>query len=130
MEDNKRIESYKLAKIIDDYTVVVNKGSKDSVKTSQRFLVYEIGEEIYDPDTKASLGRLEIVKGTGRVTHVQENMATIESDMSSMASKSVKRIKRPGAFAMIAGTEEVEELLPAQREPFINPKVGDVAKPI
>ena len=44
-------------------------------------LVYGEGGEIFDPDTKKPLGKLEIVKGTGRVVHVQPKMCTIRTDM-------------------------------------------------
>ena len=72
---------YKVAKIIDEYKVVINAGSRQDVCEGQKYLIYAIdNNEIFDPDTGRSLGYLEIVKGTGIVTHVQEKIATLESD--------------------------------------------------
>lgn len=130
----------KIAKVIDGYTLVLNKGEKDGIKVGQRFLIYSIGDEIIDPDTKESLGNLEIVKGTGRVTHLQEKVATIASDMKSSPSRTVRRFKDNdplgirsiqrvlGSFS--TATEEIEEHLPAAKIPFEDPSVGDIAKVI
>lgn len=126
----------KVAKVRDEYCLVLNKGSKNGLKVGQRFLIYSIGEEIFDPDTKESLGQLEIVKGTGKVTHLQPTMATIQSDMKTSLSKTITRIKKKGpyglsSFAGILGTDEViEENLPTETVAFENPGVNDIAKPI
>ena len=55
---------YKVAKIIDEYKVVINAGSRQDVCEGQKYLIYAIdNNEIFDPDTGRSLGYLEIVKG-------------------------------------------------------------------
>lgn len=77
---NKKIENIKIVKIIDAFQIVINKGSADGITDYMNFLVYEEGEEIIDPDTKKSLGILEIAKGKLRVKHIQENLTTLESD--------------------------------------------------
>ena len=70
-----------VAKIIDPCKVVMNRGVLHGVKEGQRFLVYKLSEEvIVDPASGESLGYLEIVKGRGRVSHVQEKMSIVESD--------------------------------------------------
>lgn len=130
----------KVAKVIDRYTVVINRGEKHGIKVGQRFLIYSIGDEILDPDTNESLGNLEIVKGTGRVIHSQEKIATIASDMKSSPSRTVRRVKESDplgirgasrAFRAISGaTQEIEEQLPPEKIPFEDPTVGDIAKPI
>ena len=64
---------FKVVKILDDYKLAINAGAKDQISLGQKFLIYSLSdEEIIDPDTNQSLGYLEIVKGTGIVTHVQE----------------------------------------------------------
>jgi hypothetical protein len=77
---NKRIENITIVKIVDQYQIVINKGSNDGISDYMNFLVYEEGEEIIDPATKESLGKLEIAKGKLRVKHVQEKLTTLESD--------------------------------------------------
>lgn len=126
----------KVAKIIDEYTLVLNKGGRDGIKVGQRFLIYSIGDEILDPDTKESLGILEIVKGTGRVIHLQEKMATIGSDMKSSPFRTVRRVKDIDPLGIRAisralggsTTQEIEEQLPPEKIPFEEQKIGDIAK--
>jgi hypothetical protein len=96
--------------IIDPFTLVINRGSTHGVKEGMRFLVYSLGEELYDPDTKESLGRLETVKGTGVVSHVQEKMSTIRSDMYKTEPGQVKVIERSGSLSFLqSGRERIEE---------------------
>lgn len=64
----------------DEKTFVINKGSEDYIRKDDIYLIFELGDEIIDPDTDESLGRLEIVKGTARVSHIQEKMSTIISN--------------------------------------------------
>jgi hypothetical protein len=122
----------KIAKLIDEYTLVINKGSDDGVKDGQRFLVYAFGEDIADPDTGLLLGKLEIVKGTGRATHVQSKIATISSDMKSSARRTIRKKPNPIFRNLIAdfAFQEVEEVLPGDSMPFESVAVGDLAKSI
>lgn len=121
----------KIAKMIDDYTFVMNKGSENGISIGQRILVYVIGDEIFDPDTKQSLGRLEVVKGTGKVTHVQSKIATVASDMKSPSGRSVRKTGGGGSlFSMLGGFTEMEEQLPPEPIAFSSPKVGDLVKRI
>lgn len=110
--------------------IVINRGSKDEIKKGDRFLIYSVGKELYDPETRLPLGKLEIVKGTGKVVHVQEKMATIESDTLMAPSKTIT--KRKGAYPYITSTSFEEEIIDGNREvaPFENPDIGDKAKQI
>ena len=65
--------------IQDNLTVIINAGENKGVKNGQRFLIVGIGQEIYDPETKESLGMLEIIRGKAEVIHVQEKIATLKS---------------------------------------------------
>lgn len=66
----------KIAKIVDEYTVILNVGSKDGVKEGMTFVIFDQGDEVMDPDTGESLGQWEIVKGRVMVSHVQERIST------------------------------------------------------
>lgn len=70
-----------IAKKIDNYQIVINKGNKDDINSNMRFLVYEEGEKIIDPNTNESLGNLEIPKGFFKVQHIQEKMTTLISEL-------------------------------------------------
>lgn len=121
----------KVVSVIDDYKVVLNAGANQGIKLGQRYMIYTLSnEEIIDPDTNESLGFLEIVKGTGKVTHVQEKMCTIESIEYKPLTKKIKRKNPPmtlGADFLPSNYEEVTE--PEHEQlPFDNPKVGNLAK--
>lgn len=69
----------RIVKKLDEYKVVVNIGYIDGLKKDMRFIIYEEGEEITDPETGESLGRLEIVKAKIKPLHVQERITIMES---------------------------------------------------
>jgi len=119
----KQADLPRVAHIISAIKVVLNRGEKDGLKKDQRFLIFCLGGEILDPKTKQSLGRLELIRGTGKVTHLQERMATIESDMREPGN-TVKR-QNP----LFYGTFTEERLSPDTIR-FDDPEVGDFAKPI
>ena len=107
-----------VAKIIDEYTLVLNKGLNDGIEEEQNFLIYELSEDdIIDPITNKSLGKLEIIKGSGSVIHLQDKMCVIRS--SKFQTSLLYKI---GAFG--ASTSKNNLL------PFDNAKIGDLAKPL
>ncbi|MGJ1321455.1 hypothetical protein ACR780_02100 [Sphingobacterium faecium] len=77
IEDKK----IKVAQIIDINTIVINAGELEGIKDNMRFLIYEDGNEIIDPDTNKSLGTLEISKGYYYTEHIQDHMTTIVSQI-------------------------------------------------
>lgn len=144
-EFRKNIEQniFKVAKVINDYELVINVGSNKGLIEGSRFIVYSLGNEIFDPDTHESLGKLEIIKGTGKVTHVQEKMAiikTIGTINPKIAKKTIKetpyynyfndycndalRVFRNNINIAKTITEEPSPSL----KPFNNPQVGDFVK--
>lgn len=116
-----------VAKVNSEFSLTINRGSDHSITKGDRFLVYAIDtEELIDPETGESLGYLEIIRGTGIATHVQEKMTTIESNRYASRGRTIHR--QGGIFAAL-GNETVEE--PEHKLlPFDSPKVGDKAKPI
>ena len=119
----------KVAHVQNALQVVINVGSLDGVKKGQRFQVYSIGEEIFDPDSGESLGSLEVIRGTGRVTHVQDKMATLESDMVEPGTKIIRKSNTAFFRAIGEGWTEEKALPPAPAE-FKSPATGDHARPI
>lgn len=108
------------------FEIVINKGREDGVEENNRFLVYELGDEILDPDKdNVSLGRLEIVKGVGKVKHLQDKITTLQSMEKTFKSGSVTKRKNV-FFAMSTDiiTEQPEEI----PLPFKNVKKGDLVR--
>ena len=73
------LRKIKVAKIIDEYTVVINVGSDDGVHDGDRFEIYDPGEEVRDPVNNRFLGRLEYVKATITATQVYPRMAVCKN---------------------------------------------------
>ena len=119
-----------VARIWDNYTVVINRGSEHGVEKDQRFQIYSFSdEEIIDPENGESLGRLEIVKGIGKVVHIQPKMATLKSTEESVTTerKIVKNLSPLSVF----GSGGEETITPTTRRlPFDDPEVGDKVRPI
>jgi hypothetical protein len=119
-----------------NYRVVINRGSENGIRKDQRFVVFGIGETVRDPATGESLGELETVRGVGRVIHVQDRIATIEST-ETVAGKKITR-QTPsdplyGAYSWLRSyklTNIETETEPPVVVPFDHPEVGDFARPV
>lgn len=120
-----------VVKVIDPYTVVANKGSADGILVGQTVALIGITEDdIIDPQTQESLGKLEIFKGRGRVKYVQEKLATIES-MEKEVGKIVRRGGSGQGLMSSLGTwgiREEEVVEPPRILPFSDPSYGDVIR--
>lgn len=117
----------KVVKISDENTIVINKGAADGVTNYNRFLIYRLGEELFDPDTKESLGMLEIVCGEGKPKHIQEHMTTLTSDRyETRKTKTVVKLNS------IFSTGDVEETYDPKtvQLPFENVEVGTLVRQI
>ena len=104
----------RIANIIETDKIVINKGDKDGIDEHMRFLVYEEGEEIFDPISKKSLGILENPKGIFKVLHIQDLMTVLISEL-----------KRPSKLALtITQFADVN----AERDLLRTIKIGDKIK--
>jgi len=108
-------------------TVVINRGRDDGITEGQHFIIYQLDEEILDPDTGESLGVLEIPKGEGVVMHAQEKMAVIRSNKfgETVVTKSNPHL---GMLGIALGAETREQK--GKIIPFKKVRQGDLAKPI
>ena len=124
----------KVARKLDSYTFVLNRGSAQGVKVGDQYLIFCLGENISDPDTGEDLGALEVVRGRAKVVHVQEKIATLESSEKETIPGKLRKIRRkPGPGLWVLGTgareEEIEEGTEVRRR-IINVEIGDMARPI
>lgn len=129
MSENQTSSSpARVVAVPDEYHVVINRG-EGQVRRGQRFLVYGIGKEVLDIESGESLGLLEIVRGTGVVTHVQEKICTVRSDRRAPTQR--RTMKNMSPFAVLSGKgEQVIEEEPGADLPFEDPVIGDHAKPV
>lgn len=124
-----------VVEVQDPYTVAINRGSSNGIKVGQRFLIYGLSDkEIVDPETQESLGYLEIVRGTGTVVHLQEKLATIETDKTRKKNRVIAhkpRQRYPALFWPDADIEKVETIEGDEIHiAFDDAKIGDKARPI
>ena len=67
----------KVAKILDEYSIVINIGRNNGVVNGMVFAVFvQSDEEIKDPDSGEALGKLENIKEHVFVAHVQDKFST------------------------------------------------------
>lgn len=75
----------KVAKILGNNEVVINRGRGDGVRQGMLFEIFAPdGEEVWDPDTGETLGTVEDIKARAEVTEVKDRL-------------SVARLKSSGA---------------------------------
>lgn len=60
--------------------IVVNYGKEHNAKSGDKLEIFQVGEEVFDPDTNEILGTLEIIKAEIKVKNVYEKMSLCESD--------------------------------------------------
>jgi hypothetical protein len=66
----------KVAQLIDDRTLVINRGSDDGVQVGMRFAVLNRrGADVIDPDTGEPIGSVEIDKVVVKVVRVEPRLA-------------------------------------------------------
>ncbi len=66
----------KVAKILGNSEIVLNRGRNGGVQTGMLFEVFSPeGEEVWDPDTGETLGTVEDVKAVAEVTEVKDRLA-------------------------------------------------------
>jgi len=121
-QKNATLEMVRVASVMDPYQVVINKGAADGVRVGQTYLFLAIGPEIKDPETGDNLGKLELLRGTGRVIHVQNKISIVRS------SRQRTRYAGGGAFTGGLGLA----MTPANYEdlPFDGIETGDYGRPI
>ena len=85
---------FKVVKIINDTSLIVNGGSNDDIIKGDVMQISGKGEDIFDPETKENLGSLEIIKARLTVTDVYEKMCVCETTyisdyMSTLLSNNI-----------------------------------------
>lgn len=61
---------FKVVKIIDQHSLVINAGANKGITTGNVYEIFEIGEEILDPESGESLGTLDFIKAKIKVQNV------------------------------------------------------------
>lgn len=135
-----RKKALKIAKIIDEYSVVINQGINDGIASGDVFEIYASGTEIKDPDTGESLGNLDFVKAKivardvfpkMSVCHSQDRESILVANLASAligrpAELDVASEDISGGFSGVDRKIRVGDLVRKIREtaPSINPQLS------
>ncbi len=76
-------KDYRVIKIIDDTSLIVNAGTNDGVEKGDYMQISGKGSIIVDPETNEELGRLDVIKDKLNVTKVYEKMCICETSYTS-----------------------------------------------
>lgn len=117
----------KVVSILSPYKVVINAGLERGVKVGQTYLIFGLSsKEITDPDTGESLGKIEILRGKGKVIHSQEKLATIESIDKDTSGKRV--VKSFSTFQSLMNNPTEETIYNNDIKTFDEVQIGDYAR--
>lgn len=123
----------KVAAIKSDYAIIINKGYEDGVEEDMKFVIYEEGDEIMDPDTKESLGRLEYYKAKVKVKIPSEKYSWAETYETYSVSSADWLAAVVSVHSQVTRQERVKlplnESIPVQKMSQIV-KVGDLVRQI
>lgn len=119
----------KVVKIISPYQVVLNCGLEDRISPNTVFQIYGLDDFIEDPDTGEILEQLELIRGTGRVVHVQQKICTVESNMNEDKPKTIKRTQSSqNKWLNPLGGETEETEIIRDKKKFDDVQIGDRAR--
>lgn len=122
----------KIAQILGPTRFVIAAGKEQGVEEGMGFVIYELSDPVFDPETKESLGELELHKGRVKVVHVQDKIST--------AVTAKREIYRPPFSGLLGsmGAEWLEEReqLPIEQSTAtatkidLKVKVGDLVRSV
>ncbi|MBM9578894.1 hypothetical protein JWG45_17245 [Leptospira sp. 201903070] len=122
--------SEKIIKVVDinsPFQVILNVGSDDGIKNGDRVLIYGLGKEIKDPDSKEIIERLEVVRGKGKVIHTQTRISTVESIEVEETPTTIR--KRSNSYSNLFFPGESEETeIRRTKLPFEEVQIGDLVR--
>jgi len=108
----------KVAKILDDRTLILNIGHAAGVVQGMVFCIYAPVEEVKDPDTGESLGAWEAVKGYVQATHPQERLTVCRSYVPRVAE--APKPEDRGTHTLSAELVAVSMMTAPQKQPPLN----------
>lgn len=120
----------KIASIVDECTVIINRGASAGVKEGMKFVIFVEGDSVKDPDSGESLGTWEIVKGYVSAAHIQEKISVCivsqpeEKDSPRSPSKTLSSAMVEVSFD---SGDTGEKLAVRSSEMSGRPRVGPIA---
>lgn len=120
-----------VARIFGPRNVALSAGKIDGVKEGMVFVIYSLGDPIFDPVTGEPLGELELVKGRVKVVNVQEKVCQATT-LSRTVTETVNPLVFVSPFASRKETYTVQDELKVDNpQPLtidLTVRVGDAAR--
>lgn len=126
----------RVIRILSSNELLINIGINQGAKEGQLFEIYEVGEEIFDPTTRKSLGTLDYIKAEVEIVTLYENFSSVQSRdhytekvtsgvMSAFADKT-REVHKIRVHTLPVSEAEIKERI------IHNPEiiVGDLVKPV
>ena len=123
------MENYRVIKILDDYSILINYGFSQGAKYGDDLRIYIPGEEIIDPVTGKNLGRLDKIKEIVTVSMPYENFSVCKkisnkiidvlNPLSAMFEKSIATQHK-----LNINESEYDSFTIKSKDPIV---VGDIA---
>ncbi|HEC62269.1 MAG TPA: hypothetical protein ENI27_08455 [bacterium] len=102
--------SGQIARILSSTTLIINRGTEHGVKNGMKFIIFEEGDEITDPETGESMGHYEHVKGTVEVFNAQERMSEVRTPFVSTEKADLTLSTLMSEVSKISSKEDRSEL--------------------
>lgn len=95
------MSEYKVAKIIDNHTLVITAGKNQGIKNGQVFqIVGKAGVPVFDPDTNENIGTLDEIKGEVIAKTIYPNMTVAKTKSHSLLTQSTVSVFASGLNTM------------------------------
>ena len=124
----------KIARILSPTQVVLAGGTEQGIREGMEFVIYELSEPIFDPDTRESLGQLELHKGRLKVLFAQDKIATATTLKRKVYRQSIADFA--ALSGLTGGWTEDHEKLPVETSAItalkneLTVKVGDLVRSV
>lgn len=127
----------KVIRITGPNSLIINAGEEHGVSKGMRFVVFEEGDEILDPETRESLGKIEFIKAEVEVKSTHPKFSVVVSPKRTVSTLDLSGLVNL-AYAIGKYTTVEQEPLPVDPEdisPVPEPKekkikIGDPVRQI
>lgn len=110
---------FKVIRILDEYRIIINAGTKDAVTDDAYFDITGAIDKVYDPDTKELLGTLDGVKASVSPVKIFEKMCICKA--KSIPLQGVANTLSPSLMALSRLLSK-EDPLPVDKSQISNPE--------
>lgn len=128
------MKTFKIVKIVDNMSVIINGGAIHGIKINDIFRIYTQSDVVIDPETNEELGSFETTKATLKAFNVFEKMTICKNALYDSLSQEAVNISLINVSLFnIYGNHKPLNVDKKQITPLIHDntiRVGDVVVPV